>query len=292
MVADTRQHRHDDLELAPGLDALALVDGVLGFQVQVHHIGQHAQHRFAGTFFEPVQAGLEQGDVTAKTVDDKTFDPRLLARREQFQGADQMGENPATVDVGNQDHRAIHRLGKTHVGDVAGPQVDLGRRAGTFNHHHRIGCAQALVRGQHSLHGDDLVVVIGHGIHAGDRAAMDDYLGPGVAVGLEQHRVHVCVRRQAGCLGLNRLGSADLATVGGHRTVERHVLRFERHHADTLTGDPAAQRGYQRTFTSVRGGALHHQRRHGFSLAKASNAAVRRAKSASSPGKPKRRLLL
>ncbi|MNN61327.1 hypothetical protein D3C81_1765550 [compost metagenome] len=145
---------------------------------------------------------------------------------------------------------------------------------------------------QHRLHGDGFVVVIGDGIHACDGATVNNHLRAGVAVRLEQHRVHVGVWFKISRLGLHRLRTTDLATVGGHRTVECHVLRFERHHADTLTGDPAAQRGYQRTFTSVRGGALHHQRRHGFSLAKASNAAVRRAKSASSPGKPKRRLLL
>ncbi len=51
----------------------------------------------------------------------------LLGGRQQFQRTDQMGENTAPVDVGHQDHRAIHGLGKAHVGDVAVAQVDLGR---------------------------------------------------------------------------------------------------------------------------------------------------------------------
>jgi hypothetical protein len=54
----------------------------------------------------------------------------------QIERTDQMGENPATVDVGNEDHRAIDRLGKAHVGDVAVAQVDLGRRTGAFDHTH------------------------------------------------------------------------------------------------------------------------------------------------------------
>ncbi|MNZ90685.1 hypothetical protein D3C78_1096540 [compost metagenome] len=59
MVADARQHRHDHFECARGLVTLALVDTVLGFQVQVHHIRQHAQYRFAGARLKPVQTRLQ-----------------------------------------------------------------------------------------------------------------------------------------------------------------------------------------------------------------------------------------
>ncbi len=70
----------------------------------------------------------------------------------------------------------------------------------------------------------------------GHRAAMDDHLGADVGVRLEQHRVHVGVRRQPTGLGLDRLGAADLAAVGGDRAVQRHVLRLERHHARRRAG--------------------------------------------------------
>ena len=210
---------------------------------------------------------MQQRDVAAKTVDDEPFDPRLLARRQQLQRAHQMGENPAAIDVGDQHHRAIHRFGKPHVGDVAGTQIDLGRRTRAFDHDHRISRAQPLMGGQHRLHGDGFVVVIGDRVHGRDRAAMDDHLGAGIAVGLEQHRVHVGVRFKVGGLGLHRLRATDFATVGGHGTVERHVLWLERHDADALTRDPAAQRRHQRAFTGVRSGALHHQRSHWVSLA-------------------------
>ncbi|MNR51640.1 hypothetical protein D3C85_1713430 [compost metagenome] len=73
------------------------------------------------------------------------------------------------------------------------------------------------MRLEHRLHGDALVVVVGDGVHAGDGAAMDDHLGADVAAGLEQHRVHVGVRRQIRGLGLHRLGAADFAAVGSHR---------------------------------------------------------------------------
>ncbi|MNJ57905.1 hypothetical protein D3C77_535160 [compost metagenome] len=113
--------------------------------MQVHHIGQHAQHRLAGARLKPVEARLQQGDVTAKAVDDKAFDPRLFAFREQLQGTDQMGKHPTTVDVGNQDHRTVHRFGKAHVGNITGTQVDLRRRARALDHHHRVLRKQALV---------------------------------------------------------------------------------------------------------------------------------------------------
>ncbi len=177
-----------------------------------------------------------------------------------------MGENTTTIDVGNQDHRAVHRFGKAHVGNVPGTQVDLRWRARTFDHDHRPGSTQALVGSQHRLHGDSLVVVVGHRVHAGDGAAMDDHLGAGIAVGLEQHRVHVCMRLQAAGLGLHCLGPADFTAVGGHRAVQRHVLRLERHHANALAQQPAAQRGHQRAFAGVGGGALHHEGGHAISF--------------------------
>ncbi|MNJ28971.1 hypothetical protein D3C77_235270 [compost metagenome] len=177
-----------------------------------------------------------------------------------------MGEHPAAINVGNQDHRAVHRFGKAHVGNIAGTQVDLRWRAGAFDHYHRVPGTQALMRRQHRLHGDDLVVVVRHRVHAGDRAAMDDDLSAGVAIGLEQHRVHVGVRRQPSGLSLNRLGPADLAAVLGHGTVERHVLRLERHHRHALAQQPAAQRGHQGALAGIGGGALHHQGTHGCSL--------------------------
>jgi hypothetical protein len=67
----------------------------------------------------------------------------LFGGRQQFQRADQMRENAAPVDVGNDDHRAIDGLGKAHVGDVAIAQVDLGRRPGALDQHAIVGRRQA-----------------------------------------------------------------------------------------------------------------------------------------------------
>ena len=215
VVADAGQHRYHHLDPLGRLGALADINGVFGLQMEIHQIRQYAQYRFAGALLQPIQPRLQQGDITAKAVDHKTLDPRLLALGKQRQGADQMGKHPALVDIGNQDHRAIHRLGKAHIGDIAGAQVDLRWRTGALHHHHRISGAQTLVRLQHRLHRHLFVIVVRHGIHAAEGAAVDDHLGAGVAIGLEQHRIHVGMRRQPGGLGLYCLGAADFATVGG-----------------------------------------------------------------------------
>ena len=49
---------------------------------------------------------------------------------------------------------------------------------------------------------------------------------------LQQHGVHVDARRHARGARLQRLGPADLAAVGCHGGVVRHVLRLERHDAN------------------------------------------------------------
>ncbi len=263
MVADPRQHRHHHLQDLGGFAGLAHIDGIFGLQVQIHQVRQHAQYRLAGALLQPVQPRLQQRDIAAKTVDDEALHARLLAFREQRQGPDQVCEHATLVDISDQDHRAVHRLGEAHVGDITGAQIDLRRRACALDHHHAIRSGQPPVRVEHGLQRDAFVVVVGSGIHAGHRAAMDDHLGPDVAVGLQEHRVHVGVRRKVGGLRLYRLGTADFAAVGGHRAVERHVLRLERRHRDTLARQPAAQRGHQRALASVGRGALHHQRGHG-----------------------------
>ena len=173
-----------------------------------------------------------------------------------------MREYPALVDVGNDDHRAINRLGKAHIGDIAFTQIDLGRRTGAFHHHDLRPLAKASMGCQHRLHRGRLVGVVAHRIHAADRVAVDDYLRAHVGIGLEQNRVHVGVGRQPRGLRLHRLRPANLAAIGGHCSIQRHVLRFERHHHHVLANQPAAQGADQRTFAGIGGGALHHQRRH------------------------------
>ena len=47
--------------------------------------------------------------------------------------ADNTGDHAAAVDVAGEQHRHVGGGSKTHVGDVAGAQVDLGGAAGAFD---------------------------------------------------------------------------------------------------------------------------------------------------------------
>ncbi len=97
--------------------------------MQTVQLRQHAEYRLAGAPFQPVQSRPQQPGVVPKAIDDEAMHPRLSGRRQQFQLPHQMGEHAAAVDVGNQDYRAVRRLGEAHVGDVVLAQVDLRRAA-------------------------------------------------------------------------------------------------------------------------------------------------------------------
>ena len=101
------------------------------------------------------------------------------------------------------------------------------------------------------------MVIAGIEIHRD--LAVDDDLRRLVGRRLEQHRVEIGVRRQPGGQCLQGLRAADLAAVDRHRRIERHVLRLERRHVDATALENAAQRGDQRRFSGIRGGALNHQ---------------------------------
>ena len=47
--------------------------------------------------------------------------------------ADQAGDDAAAIDVAEQHHRHVGGRGKSHIGDVAGAQIDLRRAAGAFD---------------------------------------------------------------------------------------------------------------------------------------------------------------
>lgn len=103
--------------------------------------------------------------------------------------------------------------------------------AGTFDDHRVVAGAQARIGLQHGLEGHRLVGVIGARIEIAARVAVDDDLRAVIAVRLEQHRVQISMRGDAGRDRLQRLGAADLAAIDRHRAVERHVLRLEGCHA-------------------------------------------------------------
>ena len=257
MVAHAGQARHDDAKRAGA--RLRRLNRVLCVQVHPVQVGQHAEHRLAGLRLQPVQARLEQGDVAAEAVDDEADDAIALRFGEAGQGADDVGEHAAAVDVRHQHHRAVHAFRETHVGDVPVAQVDFGRAARALDHHRLVLRQQARMRFQHRRHRYGLVLVVVARVHLRAYAAMDDDLGAGVARRLEQYRIHVGMRLDAGRDRLQGLSAADLAAVTRDRAVERHVLRLEGRDTHAAPRQQPAQGRDHGALARVRGGALDHQ---------------------------------
>ena len=72
-----------------------------------------------------------------------------------------------------------------------------------------------------------------------DDAALHDHLRADLALGLQQHRVHVHAGRHACRPRLQRLRAADLAAIGRDGGVVRHVLRLERPHLEPASREDA-----------------------------------------------------
>ena len=96
---------------------------------------QNADTAPAGGVFDDGHAiGKERG-ITAKLVDQEAADQRPVFGIENGVGSDKAGDDTATVDVANNDHRQVRGNGKAHIRDVAGAKIDLGGAAGTFDDH-------------------------------------------------------------------------------------------------------------------------------------------------------------
>ncbi len=181
MVADAREHRRDHAQpLSVQLFALFGLDRVLGIQMQPLQIREHAEYRLTGLLLKPIQAGQQQPNITAKAVDDKAADARALGRGQAFERTEEMREHTAAVDVGHQHTRAVHAFRKTHIGDVAIAQVDLGRTAGAFHQHTVVLRLQPAIRLQHRRHRARLVLVVGARVHVEPRLAVNDDLRAGI----------------------------------------------------------------------------------------------------------------
>ena len=141
------------------------------------------------------------------------------------------------------------------------PQVHLGRAARAF-HQDQVGApthpGEAF---EHAGHQRGLERVVTTCVCRTRDPALHHHLGARLALGLQQHRVHVGARLDAGGAGLQRLGAADLAPVRRHRRVVGHVLRLEGAHSKPTPGEGAAESGDEQGFSHVGARALEHQGR-------------------------------
>jgi hypothetical protein len=232
--ASRRQH-----VAGPGVQ----VEGVLGVQPQVTPPGQDSVRGPAGHGRQHVESWLQQPLVSAELVDDEPGDVALVGGAQDREGAIHGGEDPASVNVPDDDHGQVRRAGQPHVRDVPVAQVDLGRAARALADHHVKAAAQAGEALRDGLLEHRLEVLVIQRARLGHRLAEQHDLAAGLAAGLEQHRVHRGFWLHPGGSGLHRLGAADLRAVGGDGGVQRHVLRLERRHLHAAAGQPAAQPG-------------------------------------------------
>jgi hypothetical protein len=180
-----------------------------------------------------LDAGIEQFRIAAELVDEEAVDARALVRFQHRMGADETGDHAAAVDIAGEHHRYVGRGSKSHVGDVAHAQIDLGRATGTF-HDNDVGLARELREAlQHDGQKRRLAAEIVRGAQRTGAAAAHDDLCAGVALRFQQHGVHVNARCDAGGTSLQRLSAADFAAIDRNRCVVRHVLRFEWHHTQS-----------------------------------------------------------
>ena len=175
------------------------------------------------------------------------------------------GDDAAAVDVADQDDRHVGAGGKAHIGDVARPEIDLGRRAGALDDD-EIGPLADLAPGiQHGVHQLRLEHLVVARLRLAEHLALHDDLAADVALRLQQHRVHVDRRRDAAGDRLQPLRAADLAAVRlagqvGDGGIVRHVLRLEGPHAHAAVLRGAAEAGDQHRLADIRACALQHDR--------------------------------
>ena len=97
-------------------------------------VGKNPEHRLFGERLNLPEAWLQDFDIAAELIDYQALDARLLGFGEEFHRPVERGKHTAAVYVSDQDDRGIDRLGKPHVHNVVGAEVNLRRGTRTFNY--------------------------------------------------------------------------------------------------------------------------------------------------------------
>ena len=227
--------------------------------------GHHAEAGQACQALQRRDRRIEQGGVAPEPVDDIAAEPCRIGGRQHMARAGDRRDDPAPVDVGDQHHRQPGRLGEAHIGDVALAQVDLRSAAGPLDQD-EVGIGREPAESaERAVQQAGLQARIVLRIRPPDGAPGQHDLRAQLRFGLQQHRVHVHMRRHAGGARLQRLGAADLAAAGSDRGVVRHVLRLERPDAEAAPRPAPAEPRHDERLAGIGAGPLHHQRpgRHG-----------------------------
>src|SRR5690606_5454837 len=119
----------------------------------------------------------------------------------------------AAVDVARKNDRNVSRAREAHVGDVPGPQIDLGGTARAFHDHEAGVRFQAIEALEHGAEKAGLQLGVRARLDRRYSPALHDDLRSRLRFRLEQNRVHVCDGLAPAGQGLQSLCTPDLATV-------------------------------------------------------------------------------
>ena len=225
---------------------------------------QGRDSRYTGQRFELLGRGRQQRGVTAKLVEHEAVQQGAIRFGHQRPGTVQVRKGTTPVDVRDQQAARVGMPRDAKVDDVAGHQVDLGRRARAFDHDHVVFLAQRIERLRdlrpHALAAvapwkrREFCIDPPHQHHLAVR----------VALGLQEQGVVTHFRLGARGERLEVLGAADFATPikackACHDTgIVAHVLRLERRHLEALAGIPTAQGRREPALAGTAGGAEDH----------------------------------
>jgi hypothetical protein len=146
-----------------------------------------------------------------------------------------------------------------HVHDVISLEVDLRGTSRAFDDDDIVLGAESIERTRDNGPKFGGPIVISTSIRDMARMPENHDLRGAIALGFEQHGIHVDRDGHARRRGLHRLRAANFSAVIGHCGVVRHVLRFEWRNAVSSAREEAAKRGDERRLPGVGRGSLHHQ---------------------------------
>ncbi len=216
---------------------------VLAVEPDLVEPGEHAEAPQAGPGSELVESGIEHALVAAELVDQVAGDQRPVCVVDDRPVPVDRGKDAATVDVADEQGRQPEPRGKAEVHVVAGAEVDLGRRTGTFGDDQVVGLLQLAERLEGRCRQSPASGGVLAGLERAARLAPQDDEGPAVGRRLEQDGVHHGGRLDARRERLQVLGAADLRAVGADHRVVAHVLRLEGCDLDPLSSPGATQPG-------------------------------------------------
>ena len=217
-----------------------------------------AQRTPAGVTGDRLHAVVEQRGIAAEAVDDEADDHRRVGRIDHRLGADQARDDAAAVDVADQHDRHVGARAKPMLAMSVGAQIDLRRRAGALDQH-EVGLGREVSEAfEHRAQQLGLHRLVLARLGVAQDLALHDDLRADLALGLQQHRIHVHAGRHPRGARLQRLGAADLAAVGRDGGIVRHVLRLEGPHAQAAPREDAGESRHQQRLADVRARALDH----------------------------------